>query len=177
MLARKQPLFLLNVASGIDRRYSQNNSCHQRASCVSHIVETIMVFILPGILLLAIAALLIWGWFFRAVLVQERTVREARQRDADFERWLATPGELLYCVSCQEIFRGPLPSSGCPRCDTRAFVIPVRTSDDPTVAERASQFSPPPVESGGAIPEGSPKTVGGTEPQPTKILQQGKQKR
>ncbi|MBC8135944.1 MAG: hypothetical protein H8F28_08680 [Fibrella sp.] len=137
-----------------------------------------MVFILPGILLIGIIALSIWGWFFRAVLIQERTVREARQRDADFERWLTTPGEPLYCVSCQEIFPGPLPASGCPNCAVRAFVIPVRASDDPTVAERAIRLPHPSVEPGGTIAPGdTPTTVRDRASQPTKILQQGKNKR
>ena len=134
-----------------------------------------MVFILPGILLIGLVALAIWALFFRAVLTQERTVRAARQRNADFERWLATPGEPLYCVSCQEVFRGPLSDTGCPQCTTRAFVIPVRTSDDPAVAQRAVTLPHPPAERGGIVPEDSPATATDTESRPPEILKQGKQ--
>ncbi|MBC7808147.1 MAG: hypothetical protein H7145_18610 [Akkermansiaceae bacterium] len=135
-----------------------------------------MVFILPGILLVSIIALVIWGWFFRAVLTQERTVRQARQRNADFERLLATPEEPLYCVSCQEVFRGPLPAAGCPRCQVRAFVVPVRASDDPVVAARVSRLPHPPVEPDGIVPKDAPATASDTTPAP-EILQQGKIKR
>jgi hypothetical protein len=106
-----------------------------------------MPFILPGILVIAFATLAVWWLFFRAVVRHERTVREARRREAEFERLLATPNEPLYCVSCQEVFRGPLDELGCPRCLARAFVIPARTSDDPRVTERVRRLPVPhPVE-------------------------------
>jgi hypothetical protein len=139
-----------------------------------------MIFILPGILLVSILALAVWAWFFRAVLVQERAVRDARQREADFERWLSTPGEPLYCVACQELFCGPLPATGCPRCQTRAFVIPVRASDDPAITARALSLPHPPVGQGGtAVAEDAPATVSETpsQQQPWEPLQQGKNKR
>ncbi|MBC8137589.1 MAG: hypothetical protein H8F28_17035, partial [Fibrella sp.] len=118
-----------------------------------------MLFILPGILLIGAIALAIWALFFRAVLNQERTVREARQRNADFERWLSTPREPLYCVACLEIFAGPLPGTGCPKCHVRALVIPARTSDNPTVVAQAIPLPDPPVERGGATQGDSPTTV------------------
>jgi hypothetical protein len=108
-----------------------------------------MPFILPGILFIGFVAIVVWWLFFRAVVRHERTVREARQREVEFERLLATPNEPLYCVSCQEVFRGPLDELGCPRCLARAFVIPARTSDEPRVAERVRRLPVPrPVEEG-----------------------------
>ena len=135
-----------------------------------------MLFILPGILLIGIIALAIWAWFFRAILIQERTVREARQRNADFERWLSTPGEPLYCVSCRETFAGPLPTTGCPKCHVWAFVIPARASEEPAVAAQAVSLPDPPVERGGVTSENSPISVHEAA-QPLDVLQQGKNKR
>lgn len=133
-----------------------------------------MIFILPGILLLGMIALSVWALFFRAVLNQDRTVREARQRNADFERWLSTPGERLYCVACREKFVGPLPSTGCPGCHVRAFVIPARASDDPAVAAQASPLPDSPIERGGVSPEDLPAGVRDSATRPAEILQQRK---
>jgi hypothetical protein len=96
-----------------------------------------MLFVLPGILVIGFILLAIWWLFFRSALSHERTVQAARQREADFERLLATPGETLYCVACQNFSVGPLESDGCSHCQTRAFVIPARTSDDPRVVAAA----------------------------------------
>ena len=109
-----------------------------------------MVFILPGILIVGFLALAVWWLFFRSALRQERTVQAARQREADFERLLATPGETLFCVACQDIFPGPLDTEGCPTCHTQAFVIPARTSDDPRIAAKKC---PPPVSPEGGTTE------------------------
>lgn len=102
-----------------------------------------MFFILPGILLVGVVAVALWWLFFRAAVRHERTVQEARRREASFERLLSTPSEPLYCISCRELFRGPLEDHGCPNCHIRAFVIPARASEDPAVAERAQRLPAP----------------------------------
>lgn len=102
-----------------------------------------MWFILPGILIVGFASLVVWWLVFRSVLRHERTVWEARQREAEFERLLATPNEPLYCVSCQQVFRGPLDEFGCPRCQARAFVIPARATNDPRVARQVRRLPNP----------------------------------
>ena len=107
-----------------------------------------MIFIIQGILIIGLVCIAIWALFFRATLLQERTVRAARQRHIDFERLLVTPGEPLYCLGCQELFRGPMDAEGCPHCKIRSFVIPVRTSDDPTILRKALRLSCSTVETG-----------------------------
>src|SRR5262249_27507305 len=99
-----------------------------------------MPFVLPGILFIGFIAIILWALFFRATVQHERIVRNARRREADFERLLSTPNEPLYCVACQEAFRGPLDAFGCPRCHIRALVIPARASNDPCVADRVRQL-------------------------------------
>ena len=101
-----------------------------------------MLFVIPGFLLLGLFCMAIWAFFFRAVLRQEYTVREARKRYADFARLLATPSEPLFCVACRELFAGPLTAQGCPSCNVGAFVIPARASDDPKVAAQAVRAIP-----------------------------------
>lgn len=105
-----------------------------------------MAFILPGILIIGLVCIAIWAVFFRATLHQERIIREARQRNINFERLLVTPGEPLYCLACQEAFRGPMETEGCPHCKVQSFVIPVRTSNDPSISRKALRLSCPPIE-------------------------------
>ncbi|MBC7807906.1 MAG: hypothetical protein H7145_17380, partial [Akkermansiaceae bacterium] len=73
--------------------------------------------------------------------------------------------------------RGPLPAAGCPRCQVRAFVVPVRASDDPVVAARVSRLPHPSVEPGGIVPEDAPATTSDAMTPVAEILQQGKIKR
>jgi hypothetical protein len=94
-----------------------------------------MIFVLPIFILGGSVIVVLWWFFFRAALRHERTVRAARDREADFDRLLLTPDEPLYCLSCQKSFRGPLEDEGCPGCHIRAFVIPARAMAE-TAKER-----------------------------------------
>ncbi len=104
-----------------------------------------MPFILPGILVIGLFTLVVWWQFFRAAIRRERTVRDARRREVDFERLLLTPNEPLYCVACREIFRGPLGELGCPSCHVQAFVIPACTSEETRVVGLVRGLPPLPV--------------------------------
>jgi hypothetical protein len=99
-----------------------------------------MLFVLPAVLFVGAILIALWLAFFRVTLIHERTVRNARRREVDFERLLAKPNEPLYCVACQELFLGPLDPNGCPKCQVRAFVIPARASTEPALQERVRQF-------------------------------------
>ncbi|MDX1933124.1 MAG: hypothetical protein SFU56_11005 [Capsulimonadales bacterium] len=103
-----------------------------------------MFFILPGILFCGFLMIAVWWAFFRAAVRHERTVREARRREAAFERLLATEGLPLYCVACRRVFRGPLEPDGCPECHLRSFVLPAYLSEERGVPEAVRNLPPIP---------------------------------
>lgn len=89
-----------------------------------------MQFVLAPIVILAVLALLIWSFFFRATLWHERIVRDTRKRNADFDQRLRTPGEPLRCLNCGNAFTGPIGELGCPKCSVAALVIPARQGNE-----------------------------------------------
>ena len=108
-----------------------------------------MLFVLPGILLIGFVLLLVWALFFRTTIQKEqnqaRLCEDARRREAEIEGWLSAPNEPLYCAACEQAFRGPLSADGCPRCHSRALVIPARVSDDPHIADCVRCLPPVPT--------------------------------
>ena len=141
-----------------------------------------MIFVLPGILLIGFVLLILWALFFRSTVRQaqseEQSLADARQREADFQRWLSTPNEPLYCASCDAAFRGPLSQQGCPRCNTRTLVIPVRASNDPCIVEAARRLPPLPIvahedEEAAEAVRNAPVVMHESAPQTRETLPQG----
>ncbi|MBC8101232.1 MAG: hypothetical protein H7Z41_01410 [Cytophagales bacterium] len=103
-----------------------------------------MGFILQGIFGLALLAGIAWLMLYLATRKKEAVRWTREDREAERERLLTVPGEILYCAACQKRFDGPLPDPGCPHCHCAAFVVPDRLRGAPneggegqSVGERA----------------------------------------
>ena len=90
-----------------------------------------MQMVMDGLLALGLLLAGLWGWSLRASMARDRAEvqrlqaqAEAQRVQAEREARLQRKGERLRCLSCDKAFRGPLPPTGCPRCQLASFVVP-----------------------------------------------------
>ena len=83
-----------------------------------------MQAVMDGLLALGLIFAGLWIWSLRSSLSRDQAEAERLSKLAQREARLQRKGERLVCLSCGKIFRGPLPSEGCPNCHLAAFVVP-----------------------------------------------------
>jgi len=83
-----------------------------------------MQLVFDGMFAAGVVLVGLWLWSLRGSVTRDRAEADAAREAAEREARLQRKGEPLRCLNCDKKFRGPLPDTGCPRCQLASFVTP-----------------------------------------------------
>lgn len=112
----------------------------------ARVCNSTMQMVMDGLLTIGLIFAGLWIWSLRGSVSRDQAEaqkldkqREADAAQAEREAQLQRKGERLRCLSCGKAFRGPLPSTGCPRCNLASFVVPQSDVPEPMKPEQVKE--------------------------------------